>query len=671
MRVITPKRLFLSVALLVCTTSLFASNPSPRANARMAYDRSNANTVLFGGQSAFDTGTGLAYDSNETWIWGGNRWTQRFPAHEPPPRTAHTMTYDSLRQRIVLFGGRRSATVLKGAITFYNDTWIWKNNDWSQLDTGDAPDPRALAGTAYDAGRDRIVLYGGSHLAADETTVNQYYDTWEFDGTTWTKMTTPQPQVIKPLLAYDSIRHEVIMIGVKDDISTVMYRYDGANHTWNQFTPTAPAILPPCVNESAMVFSERAGGVILNGGVCSATTPSADETYFWNGENWTKLTTTSISRTTGTAIADDALRGQIVTFGGTIAFVTTPTSSTYLLRDGTYNFIFNPTRPSPRSLVRMATDTTNGIVWTLGGLDEFSSGYLDDLWGYRNTQWTLSTVTTNAPGICTSPLEAYDTDRHKLVVVCSGNTVYEFDGAAWTSFATLKTTPVARRFGGLVYDEALKKTVFFGGYDDATSAYRQDTWTWNGTAWTEVKNTRPPNRGQMQMWYDPLRQKTVVYGGLGRPNVDTRITRYSDMWEFNGTSWAQINASTTPGARFGAQTAVDPHTGKLLLFGGLLSEVLTEASSRQTYQNDTWQWDGASSTWTKLEPATVPSARENGAMAYDPVANEIVLFAGYAGFYFSDVWAWTGTDWKPHAEGTGRHRPSGTIGGVAPVTVTP
>ncbi|MBV8516609.1 MAG: hypothetical protein JO197_04320 [Acidobacteria bacterium] len=669
MRVLTPKRLFLSVASLVfLTTSSFASNPSPRANARMAYDVANANAVLFGGQSAFDPGTQLSYDSNETWIWGGNRWTQRFPAHQPPPRTAHTMTYDSLRQRVVLFGGRRSPTVIKGPITFYNDTWIWKNNDWTQVDTGNAPEPRAFSSMAYDPQRDRVVLYGGSHLAADGTTVEQYYDTWEFDGTTWTKLTTTQPQVIKPLLTYDPIRKEIIMLGAKSDVSTVMYRYDGATQTWNQFTPTAPAILPPCVNESAMAFSEHAGGILLNGGLCSTTTPAADETYFWNGSTWTKLTTSGNSRTTGTAVADDPLRGQVIFFGGT-TLTAAPTSATYLYRDGTYNFIVNPTRPSPRSLARMATDPANGTVWTVGGLDEFSSGYLDDLWGYRNNQWTLTTPATS-PGICISPAAAFDTDRQRLVVVCSGTDIFEWDGNAWHSFGTLKPAPALRRFAGLVYDQSLKKTVMFGGYDDTNSAYRQDTWTWNGSAWAEVKNARPPHRGQMQMWYDPLRQKTVIYGGLGRPNVDTRVTRYDDMWEFNGSGWTKINTTSTPGMRFGAQLTVDPRNGKVLLFGGLVSEVLSESSSRQSFANDTWQWDGSASTWTKLEPANAPSPRENGAMAYDPVANELVLFGGYAGFYFSDVWAWDGNNWKPHTDG-GRRRPSGGISGVAPVNVTP
>ena len=73
----------------------------------------------------------------------------------------------------------------------------------------------------------------------------------------------------------------------------------------------------------------------------------------------------------------------------------------------------------------------------------------------------------------------------------------------------------------MVYDPKLKKTVLFGGYFG--NNFRNDTWTWNGTAWTEVKldnDERPPNRSQMAMWYDPLQQKVILYGGIGRGSVN-------------------------------------------------------------------------------------------------------------------------------------------------------
>ncbi|MFP5246046.1 MAG: hypothetical protein ACLGH0_05085, partial [Thermoanaerobaculia bacterium] len=82
----------------------------------------------------------------------------------------------------------------------------------------------------------------------------------------------------------------------------------------------------------------------------------------------------------------------------------------------------------------------------------------------------------------------------------------------------------------------------------------------------------------------------------------------------------------------------------------------------QFFDNDTWEWDGAASKWTKLtgNPDTVdPDVRENGSLAWDPSANEMVLFGGYAnGFYRSDVWVWDGTDWTPRLEFASKRRAS-------------
>ncbi|MDQ3283190.1 MAG: hypothetical protein M3Q69_17470, partial [Acidobacteriota bacterium] len=215
-----------------------------------------------------------------------------------------------------------------------------------------------------------------------------------------------------------------------------------------------------------------------------------------------------------------------------------------------------------------------------------------------------------------------------------------------------KPLPDPRRFAQIAYDAKLKKTVLFGGFFGTN--YRNDTWTWDGTKWEEVKidsKKRPPHRGTFAMWYDPLQQKTLLYGGIGRGSVNENVTRYADMWAFNGTTWTKLEVST-PGQRLGPQIAVNPNTGRLLLFGGLRAEPTGAGTSiRQFFANDTWEWDGAASRWTELHPATVPDSRENGGMAWDPAAGRITMFAGYAdGFYRSDLWYWTGADWQPLPE---------------------
>jgi hypothetical protein len=61
----------------------------------------------------------------------------------------------------------------------------------------------------------------------------------------------------------------------------------------------------------------------------------------------------------------------------------------------------------------------------------------------------------------------------------------------------------------------------------------------------------------------------------------------------------------------------------MLLFGG-------QSDRYPGYLGDTWSWNGT--TWTKLSPATSPTARYGASMAYDPGTEAMLLFGdGYDG----------------------------------------
>src|SRR6478672_1754006 len=94
---------FLTLAALSLAPALFAAAPSARTATRMVYDPATTYMVLFGGQSAFDVGTGKAYNLNDTWFWVGDHWVQVYPATTPTARSFHTMTYDTALGRIIMF----------------------------------------------------------------------------------------------------------------------------------------------------------------------------------------------------------------------------------------------------------------------------------------------------------------------------------------------------------------------------------------------------------------------------------------------------------------------------------------------------------------------------------------------------------------------------------------
>src|SRR5262249_6052282 len=95
----------------------------------------------------------------------------------PAARYGHAMVYDTVRQRVVLFGGQSSSGRL-------NESWEYDGTSWTERNLATAPDARYQHAMAYDAARQRVVLFGG-----DPATSGTLNETWEYDGTSWTRIT--------------------------------------------------------------------------------------------------------------------------------------------------------------------------------------------------------------------------------------------------------------------------------------------------------------------------------------------------------------------------------------------------------------------------------------------------------------------------------------------------
>jgi hypothetical protein len=637
---------FLVFLVMLSAGAALAAAPGARYETHMVFDEKTQRMVLFGGLTALDSGTAKAYDLGDTWEWNGLKWVERFTPSAPPARSSYMMVYDTNRQHTVMFGG-------KNGTTYLNDTWIYEGGAWSQVNTPNAPPTRVLAGAAYDPIRDRFVIYGGTGLDASLTAF-PYLDTWEFDGTTWTQVASNGPNVAKPALVYDKARNKVYMVAEDSAVATHMYSYDPVAKSWTELKPT---LLPACVNEGMLAYDPDRSKAVYTGGTCTNSL-SSDATYEWDGTNWTQVTLNSDDgRSFGAAMAYDEARKVMTLYGG---FYTTARYQTYVYSGGGW-LSTGTDQPVQRSLAVFATDPADGVIWLYGGVS--TGNGLTDLWSYQDGHFTLVS-SDSAPVACSSPMGAWDTDRSKMVVFCGvlGFT-YEYTPATnvWTTLVP-KHTPATRSFASLVYDQHLKKSVLFGGWNG--SNFLDDTWIWDGSDWAQITKNPPPSRELESMWYDPILQKTVIFGGLGRLTSQDRLTRYDDQWQFDGTGWVEIKPTTLPGTRYGASAAVDPRNGHTVLFGGLQ---LTgpDILQVQVYASDTWDWDGTN--WTQITPSGTPDARENAPFAFDPQLKQFVMFAGYGGYYLSDLWTLTspgttataGWSWRPWADSTVRRRPAG------------
>jgi len=109
--------------------------------------------------STFTSGLG-------TWIWDGMTWNN-LNIESPPDRPDSALVYDTKRDVVILFGGKRNGVLL-------NDTWLFDGERWSELKLPLAPSPRDAHVMFYNPKRQSIILFGG----VDEN--GSLGDTWAF-----------------------------------------------------------------------------------------------------------------------------------------------------------------------------------------------------------------------------------------------------------------------------------------------------------------------------------------------------------------------------------------------------------------------------------------------------------------------------------------------------------
>jgi N-acetylneuraminic acid mutarotase len=189
------------------------TSPPALSSHAMAYDAARGKVVLFGGYD--NSFNGVAGD---LWEWDGaaGTWTRRspgtMPGAWPSARDATSLVFDSMRKKIVLFGG------FDNAGTFFRDLWEWDGDSGTWMNRTPAvppmswPDARANHAAVYDARRDRTVIFGGG------PTRREVWE-WNAGAGTWEERLPSNPLAEWPTgraahaMAYDSLRFNAILFG--------------------------------------------------------------------------------------------------------------------------------------------------------------------------------------------------------------------------------------------------------------------------------------------------------------------------------------------------------------------------------------------------------------------------------------------------------------------------
>ena len=149
------------------------------------------------------------------------------------------------------------------------------------------------------------------------------------------------------------------------------------------------------------------------------------------------------------------------------------------------------------------------------------------------------------------------------------------------------------------------------------------------------RSCNPPRvhlRATTRRSHTTARGRTVLYGGMSAPAMNL-----FDTWEWDGTTWKQVQTTHTPSVAFAAGMTYDSRRGRVVLFGGGLPI--------GGFTDETWEYDGKD--WTKAAPNPRPPAVSNPAMTYDVARQRVVVTSGASptlGLQ-SDVWEWDGSTW--------------------------
>ena len=198
-------------------------SPSARRLSPLVYDSENKKTILFGGLS-----DGRVHN-DDTWVFDSNtmNWTQMHPNNSPSGRYGHTMVFDPVTNKIILFGGHRDAQYLA-------DTWTYDyvTNNWTEVTPTNSPPKRASTSMVYDNTNNIVLMHGG---------INAGDDTWSYNTTSnkWINMniTGGPGNRVGAYYSFDQDNGKFIVYGGWTDPSDTR-AYDYKSNTWTNLNST-------------------------------------------------------------------------------------------------------------------------------------------------------------------------------------------------------------------------------------------------------------------------------------------------------------------------------------------------------------------------------------------------------------------------------------------------
>jgi len=562
------------------------------------------------------------------------------------PRSGSAYVYDARNDRIVLVGGGNASEL-------YGDVWelplAAQNPTWAPLKTSGPIDPRVPAAAVYDSLGDRMLVFGG--LRTDPVLGNvATSDVWALslgESPAWTPIAPQEAQPSPRLEAHaviDPARRRLVILSGRRNSTTFSDVWalplDGAP-TWSQLDNSVPS---PRWAASVVVDPDH-DRIVLFGGrkyPNSQIGENGDREDTWvfplAGGAWTQVPVSGPQARSSAATIYDPGQGRLVVFGGVSGyfesnqqFPGTPLADAWAL-----SLRAAPAWSSlPGLSARPANPSVSSTPYVL-----FSHPYID----VRNDR-VLAVYKTmlyrrDAQGHYTSlpmvpPVSmqflGFDSTTSRLVSISAHPWMFwEFD----TDLGTWTSTPIAGKDymqagneNHIGWDPVHRRAVIEGtfldpgpyvNYQAAITATLGPAPTWQEYT---VVGTRPLGNEQFRI-YDPLRDRFLVTDhDSGVESVFQLTIRAQATWFRLGGLPFPGNAGTNIG-----NWSYDASRDRILQVGFGANAIAPTDSVEIVVE---WPMVVNPPTWTRLHPAGLsPVPQHYPSSGYDPVRDRLFVFTG-------------------------------------------
>ncbi|MEM3397385.1 MAG: kelch repeat-containing protein [Thermoplasmata archaeon] len=320
---------------------------------------------------------------NDTWVFTNGEWTKKSGVNAPPPRAFSAIAYSPSDGMVYVFGGRNGTTV-------FDDFWAYNISAdiWTKITTSPAPTQRYGATLTYHQSSGKLLLFGGNNSTV------LLNDLWEFNPQTktWVNRNPLTPPSIRYFhaTAYAETNAKLYLFGGLGNTGSLsdFYEYNYTANRWTLLTSVPQA-------RYGHIMAYLSGNLIVAGGTNGASIFSDTWRFSLSTTTWQQLTLTSqIFAVAFSGIASS--QSQVLVLGGfnggeqslnqffpSYTTGTFTTQSVDTLRQGTTNFYLKwapPLQEHGNIKCQVALNNDNA-TWNFVGPDGTPSTFYENGYG--------------------------------------------------------------------------------------------------------------------------------------------------------------------------------------------------------------------------------------------------------------------------------------------------